>query len=67
MKILRKVASGTSLLLAAFGVVLQGCGGSGNEGNAKDNTVAADAASAVYVPPGKHDELYSFLSGGFNG
>jgi nitrous-oxide reductase len=27
----------------------------------------ADAAQKVYVAPGKHDELYSFLSGGFNG
>ena len=26
-----------------------------------------DAASKVYVEPGKHDEFYAFLSGGFNG
>lgn len=26
-----------------------------------------DAASKVYVAPGAHDELYAFLSGGFNG
>ena len=29
--------------------------------------VAADAAQRVYVPPGKHDEYYAFLSGGFSG
>jgi nitrous-oxide reductase len=27
----------------------------------------ADAAEKVYVAPGKHDELYAFLSGGFDG
>ncbi|HET7116636.1 MAG TPA: Sec-dependent nitrous-oxide reductase [Hanamia sp.] len=26
-----------------------------------------DAASRVYVPPGKYDELYNFVSGGFSG
>jgi nitrous-oxide reductase len=28
---------------------------------------AGDAASAVYVPPGEHDEYYAFMSGGFSG
>ncbi len=27
----------------------------------------ADAASAVYVPPGQYDEFYAFMSGGFSG
>lgn len=26
-----------------------------------------EAAQEVYVPPGKHDDFYAFLSGGFNG
>ena len=26
-----------------------------------------DAAARVYVPPGKHDDYYAFLSGGYNG
>jgi nitrous-oxide reductase len=30
-------------------------------------TVSSDAASKVYVAPGKHDEFYNFVSGGFNG
>ncbi|MEO8823615.1 MAG: nitrous oxide reductase, partial [Ginsengibacter sp.] len=34
-----------------------------NAGNAADG----DAASRVYVAPGKYDELYNFVSGGFSG
>ena len=29
--------------------------------------VMGDAASRVYVAPGKYDEFYSIVSGGFNG
>ena len=29
--------------------------------------VSGDAATRVYVAPGKYDELYNFVSGGFNG
>lgn len=31
------------------------------------SVVEGDAASKVYVAPGKYDELYNFVSGGFNG
>ncbi len=31
------------------------------------NAVSGDAASKVYVAPGKYDELYNFVSGGFSG
>ncbi len=31
------------------------------------NAVNGDAASKVYVSPGKYDELYNFVSGGFSG
>ena len=31
------------------------------------NAVSGDAASKVYVAPGKYDEFYNFVSGGFNG
>jgi nitrous-oxide reductase len=34
--------------------------------NAGDS-ISGDAASRVYVPPGKYDELYNFVSGGFSG
>ncbi len=29
--------------------------------------LASDAAERVYVPPGEKDEVYAFMSGGFNG
>ena len=35
--------------------------------NNASNAVNGDAASRVYVPPGKYDELYNFVSGGFSG
>jgi nitrous-oxide reductase len=31
------------------------------------NAVSADAASKTYVAPGKYDEFYNFVSGGFSG
>lgn len=31
------------------------------------NAVNGDAASRAYVPPGKYDEFYNFVSGGFSG
>lgn len=31
------------------------------------NAASEDAASKVYVAPGKYDEFYNFVSGGFNG
>jgi len=31
------------------------------------STVSGDAAAKVYVPPGKYDEFYNFVSGGFSG
>jgi nitrous-oxide reductase len=31
------------------------------------DSIAGDAAARVYVAPGKYDELYNFVSGGFSG
>ncbi|HEX9085094.1 MAG TPA: nitrous oxide reductase, partial [Gemmatimonadaceae bacterium] len=31
------------------------------------NVLVGDAASKVYVAPGKYDEFYAFFSGGYNG
>ncbi|HJY13497.1 MAG TPA: hypothetical protein VJ304_11965, partial [Flavobacterium sp.] len=31
------------------------------------DTVDGDAAQKVYVAPGKYDEFYNFVSGGFSG
>ena len=46
-------------IVAALGY--QGC----RPGGAK-TAVTGDAAEKVYVAPGKYDEFYSFVSGGFN-
>ncbi|WP_246858766.1 Sec-dependent nitrous-oxide reductase [Chitinophaga sp. XS-30] len=32
-----------------------------------ESAVSGDAAAKTYVAPGKYDELYNFVSGGFNG
>jgi nitrous-oxide reductase len=57
----------TGIALVAIGVgasLLVNCGG----GKKKEAVgLAADAAQKVYVAPGKFDEFYSFLSGGFSG
>ncbi|WP_299823840.1 Sec-dependent nitrous-oxide reductase [uncultured Pontibacter sp.] len=64
---LNSIAPRLSILAVLLaGIILQGCGGS-EDTNAKNESIAENAAEAVYVPPGEHDELYSFLSGGFNG
>ncbi len=46
---------------------LQSCSKTDKTSGATASALSSDAASAVYVAPGKHDEFYSFLSGGFNG
>lgn len=48
--------------VAALGFSLGGC-------KPKDagSAVSGDAAEKVYVAPGKHDEFYNIVSGGFNG
>jgi len=35
--------------------------------SAGNDAVSGDAAAKAYVPPGKYDELYNFVSGGFSG
>jgi len=61
----KRKRNGTLLLaLAVAGAaVAGGCQQSGGVAGG----VAADAAQAVYVPPGEHDEFYAFMSGGFSG
>ncbi|MGB7213081.1 MAG: Sec-dependent nitrous-oxide reductase [Gemmatimonadales bacterium] len=49
--------------IIVLAVSLAGCAkGAGRVGD-----VSADAAQRVYVAPGHYDELYAFLSGGFDG
>ena len=51
---------GLSAIVAV--TALTGCKPKGTE-----TAVSGDAAQKVYVAPGKHDEFYNFVSGGFNG
>src|SRR6185369_14300123 len=51
------------LVAVAFPIVwLQSCKPKGTQ-----SAVSGDAAAKVYVAPGKYDEFYSFVSGGFSG
>src|SRR4051812_12772348 len=53
----------TLSILAISGIFLtQGCKPRGAE-----SAVSGDAASKVYVAPGKYDEFYNIVSGGFSG
>src|SRR5215203_730487 len=58
---LTKVLSTFTLAAAAIGT-LYSCKPRGAE-----SAVSGDAASKVYVAPGKYDEFYNIVSGGFNG
>ena len=51
---------GLSAIVAV--TALTGCKPKGTE-----TAVSGDAAEKVYVAPGKYDEMYNFVSGGFNG
>jgi nitrous-oxide reductase len=53
-----------AVLLIAGVAINYGCSRAATTGG---QGVAGEAASRVYVAPGKHDELYSFMSGGFSG
>jgi nitrous-oxide reductase len=52
----------TKLLAGTMAISLIGCKPK-NAGNA----VSSDAAAKAYVAPGKYDEFYNFVSGGFSG
>ena len=49
--------------LLAVAMVSLACG----KGPTPQDLVSGDAAQKVYVAPGKYDEFYAFLSGGFSG
>src|SRR6187551_785090 len=65
----KKLLPGAAFMLALAGMPgLQSCHKSDKEsGGATSSALSSDAASKVYVAPGKYDEVYSFLSGGFSG
>jgi nitrous-oxide reductase len=50
-----------------IGVVLLTAWFSGCKPQGASKAVSGDAAAKVYVAPGKHDEFYNIVSGGFNG
>ena len=50
------------LLVVASAFTFYSCKPKGPQG-----AVIGDAASKVYVAPGKYDEFYNIVSGGFNG
>jgi nitrous-oxide reductase len=54
---------GAALAVAITGVFYSCTAASGGT----DNVLVGNAASKVYVAPGKYDEYYAFLSGGYNG
>ncbi|MEI6946968.1 Sec-dependent nitrous-oxide reductase [Paraflavisolibacter sp. H34] len=56
----------TTLFLAAAGAIMAG-GIAGCKTKAAGNAASSDAAEKVYVAPGKYDEFYNVVSGGFNG
>ena len=56
----------TPQILAAFIVMMLIAGSSCKPKNA-GAAAGGDAAEKAYVPPGKYDEFYNFVSGGFSG
>ena len=59
---MKKVLLTVLSLSAVMALSFSGC----KPKNAGDS-ISGDAASRVYVAPGKYDELYNFVSGGFSG
>lgn len=58
-----KIKSKTILISASFGLLAFVACKPKNTSNA----VSGDVSSKAYVAPGKYDEFYNFVSGGFNG
>lgn len=58
-----KIVSKTILISVFFGLLAFVACKPKNTSNA----VSGDASSKAYVAPGKYDEFYNFVSGGFNG
>ena len=56
-----------SMLVAAFGICALAFGFQSCKPKNTGNAVSGDAAAKSYVAPGKYDEFYNFVSGGFSG
>lgn len=61
----KKILSGITLLAAV--VLVSSVWFNGCRPKTTMTSLSGDVASKVYVAPGKHDEFYNFVSGGFNG
>src|SRR6476661_4272498 len=59
---MKKIISSIALSGLIVGAALQSC----KPHNTK-NAVSGDAATKAFVAPGKYDEFYNFVSGGFSG
>jgi nitrous-oxide reductase len=67
MKIMKKITK-TAFAIAAGSLLFAGCGNAGKEKSSeKTGALKESVAEKVYVAPGKHDEFYAFISGGFSG
>jgi nitrous-oxide reductase len=60
MKTLKYLMGVVSVALLAVGI--QSC-----KPKSADTAISGDAAAKTYVAPGKYDEFYNFVSGGFSG
>ncbi len=66
-RILTQRKTGLAAIVVGSAVVLAyACAPTGAK-QPNTSLIGGDAAQAVYVAPGKYDEFYAFLSGGFNG
>jgi nitrous-oxide reductase len=57
----------TGLVLLAVAVMIISVNGCAPKKESKGPSLSGDEASKVYVEPGKYDEFYYFISGGFSG
>ncbi|MBT3364491.1 MAG: Sec-dependent nitrous-oxide reductase [Flavobacteriales bacterium] len=55
----------TKLLIATLGLAILAVSCSGPQKS--DGALSSNAGVKAFVPPGEHDEFYSFVSGGFSG
>jgi nitrous-oxide reductase len=56
-----------SKLMAAAGICALAFGFQYCKPKNAGNAVSGDAAAKAYIAPGKYDEFYNFVSGGFSG
>ncbi|MFY8022120.1 MAG: nitrous oxide reductase, partial [Bacteroidia bacterium] len=59
---IKLLLAGIGMMMLTGAVFFIGC-----KGKSQASGTDKDAASKVYVSPGKHDEFYNFVSGGFSG